>query len=271
MSRKLFAIPITIILLLVLFTSALAITYGEPDGEAHPFVGSIVLEKGGIYYQYCSGTLISDTVFLTASHCTSGLDFYTTIGGYTYKGVTFDPTISAGGTYYLGEWHTNPNYNNFQGKYGSSDPGDVAVIVLDESPEITPASLPEAGMLDDLKADHVLKETLFTAVGYGSVRETNRTGFQAILDNLDRNKVDQEFLSITGAWITMSMNLATGNGGTCYGDSGGPHFVHIDGVETNIVASITVTGDAPCKATDKTYRMDTESARSFLGTYIELP
>ena len=29
------------------------------------------------------------------------------------------------------------------------------------------------------------------------------------------------------------------------------------GVETDIVASITATGDAPCTALDKTYRMDT--------------
>jgi secreted trypsin-like serine protease len=108
-------------------------------------------------------------------------------------------------------------------------------------------------------------------VGYGTVRETNRTGFDAILDNMDRNKVDQEFLSLTKAWLTLSMNLATGNGGTCYGDSGGPHFIHLNGAETNIVASVTVTGDAPCKATDKTYRMDTESARSFLGDFVDLP
>jgi secreted trypsin-like serine protease len=67
------------------------------------------------------------------------------------------------------------------------------------------------------------------------------------------------------------MNVSTGNGGTCYGDSGGPHFIHLDGVETNIVVSVTVTGDAPCKASDKTYRVDTESARSFLSNFVDLP
>jgi len=49
---------------------------------------------------------------------------------------------------------------------------------------------------------------------------------------------------VTNAWITSSMNLATGNGGTCYGDSGGPHVIHINGVETHTVAAITVTGIA---------------------------
>jgi hypothetical protein len=256
---------------MLLVTPALAITYGEPDGNDHPYVGSIVLEKDGIYYQVCTGTLISEDVFLTASHCTAGLDYYTTTGEYTYMGVTFAPTISAIGPFYSGGWVTNPNYNGFQGKYGSSNPGDVAVIVLDASPPIDPARLPEAGMLDELKAEHSLKDTLFTTVGYGTVRDTNRTGPQAILDNSDRNRVDQEFLSLTKSWLTMSMNYATDNGGSCFGDSGGPHFIHIEGVETDIVASITVTGDAQCKATDKTYRMDTESARSFLGDHVTLP
>jgi hypothetical protein len=31
------------------------------------------------------------------------------------------------------------------------------------------------------------------------------------------------------------------------------------------------SGDAVCKATDKTYRMDTESARGFLDGYVTLP
>ncbi len=67
------------------------------------------------------------------------------------------------------------------------------------------------------------------------------------------------------------MNLATGNGGTCYGDSGGPHFLHQDGLETNIVVAVTVTGDANCKATDKDYRVDTVAARTFLSEFVSLP
>jgi hypothetical protein len=32
-----------------------------------------------------------------------------------------------------------------------------------------------------------------------------------------------------------------------------------------------VTGDAYCRATDTTYRLDTRSARAFLRDYVELP
>jgi hypothetical protein len=273
MSRKLFFPLVVLLLAFTLVMPALAISYGEPDGNAHPFVGSIVVRiPGEGLFQWCSGTLISENVFLTASHCTEPLDGLLIEFPGSEVLVTFDPTIDEAGTFYTGVWHTNPNYNGFQGQYGTSDPGDVAVIVLEQSPGIAPARLPEAGLLDALKRTGDLKHTMFTAVGYGSVRETNRTGFQGIdPDNLDRNRADQEFLSLTRAWLTMSMNLATGNGGTCYGDSGGPHFIHLDGVETDIVASVTVTGDAPCKAADKTYRVDTENAREFLAGFVDLP
>jgi len=259
-------------LLLVFVLPAVAITHGEPDGNDHPNVGSIVIDIPDLgLFQWCSGTLIAEYVFLTASHCTAPLDGVLADFPDAQVLVTFDPTISPGATFYTGVWHTNPAYNAFSGPGGSADPGDVAVIVLDSAPPITPASLPPAGMLDQLKDDHILKDTRFTAVGYGTVRDTNHTGFQGILDNLDRNRAEQGFLSLTKAWLTLPMTPSNGNGGTCYGDSGGPHFIHLNGVETDIVASITVTGDAVCKATDKTYRMDTESARSFLGEFVTLP
>jgi secreted trypsin-like serine protease len=267
--RRVITVITVFILLLVSTLPASAIVYGEPDGNAHPFVGSIVVRiPGQGLFQFCSGTLIAANVFLTASHCTAPLDSILAEHPGSEVLVTFDSTITEGGTFYTGTWHTNPAYLTGNGQ---SDTHDVAVIILDQAPGITPAQLPTAGLLDELKAGHVLKDTLFTVVGYGAVRETNRTGFQGILDNLERRRADQEFLSLTNAWLTLSMNLATSNGGACYGDSGGPHFIHLDGEETSIIASITVTGDAVCKATDTTYRMDTESARSFLANYVALP
>jgi hypothetical protein len=250
--RRIITIITVFILLLVSTLPASAIVYGEPDGNAHPFVGSIVVRiPGEGLFQFCSGTLIAANVFLTASHCTAPLDSILAENPGSEVLVTFDSTITEGGTFYTGTWHTNPAYLTGNGE---SDTHDVAVIVLDQAPGITPAQLPTAGLLDELKAGHVLKDTLFTVVGYGAVRETNRTGFQGILDNLERRRADQEFLSLTNAWLTLSMN-----------------FIHLDGEETSIVASITVTGDAVCKATDTTYRMDTESARSFLANYVTLP
>ena len=53
---------------------------------------------------------------------------------------------------------------------GTSDPHDIAVVLLAESPGIAPAELPVAGLLDDLHAAHALDDATFTAVGYGETR-----------------------------------------------------------------------------------------------------
>lgn len=254
------AVVVAMLVAVVGTGAALGIVYGEPDDSEHPYVGSMVAEVPGVgYFQVCTGTLITPTVFLTAAHCMGieeaapGVDIL----------VTFDETISASGTYYAGQEYPHPKFPG-----PSNNTYDIGVIVLDTPVDMgTYGALPTAGLLDDMKAGHELMDQIFTAVGYGTVRETNTMAWQTILDNVDRNKADQEPLSLTKSWLTLSMNLATGNGGTCYGDSGGPHFLE----GTNVIASITITGDVNCKATDKTYRVDTEVARDFLDNFVALP
>jgi len=47
------------------------ITYGELDGNRHPYVGLMVAQDAdGNPLWRCSGTLMSPTIFLTAGHCT---------------------------------------------------------------------------------------------------------------------------------------------------------------------------------------------------------
>ncbi len=96
--------------------------------------------------------------------------------------VTFDPTIAdvTSGTFYaIDEYYIHPMY----GLPAASDAHDVGLIKLDETPGLPTAQLPEAGLLDGLKADHLLKDTLFTTVGYGTVRDTQQGGPASILDN----------------------------------------------------------------------------------------
>ncbi len=76
-----------------------------------------------------------------------------------------------------------------------------------------------------------------------------------------------ELNAVNKTWLRISMNSSTGDGGTCYGDSGGPNFLG----STTIVAAVTITGDAVCRATNVDYRLDTASARAFLGQFVILP
>jgi hypothetical protein len=77
-------------------------------------------------------------------------------------------------------------------------------------------------------------------------------------------------LAVNPSWLWISMNPARGDGGGCYGDSGG-RTSWGRGDPDDIVAALTITGDAMCRATNVTYRLDTPSARAFLGQYVTLP
>jgi hypothetical protein len=232
-----------------------AITYGSLDGGAHPEVGALlapVAYSDGTW-ETCTGTLISPTVFLTAAHCDQGV---------SRVAVTFDSSYhSATGTTYWGTWRADPAYNKSQ-----SDPRDMAVVVFDQPVNgITPARLPAAGSLSNLP-----KDTRFTSVGYGAQSVTVDHG--PVFHYADIRFVASGGLNaVTNSWLRISMNPAHGDGGTCYGDSGGPNFLGADATETNIVAGTTITGDFRCRATNVDYRLDTASARYFLRQFVTLP
>jgi Trypsin len=248
-----------------------AITFGQPDGNRHPYVGALLADwdpDSPGPDVWCSGTLIAADVFLTAGHCTSFLEEQ----GISPVGVTFDPAYDEDATsptgIFPGTVVTHPDFG-FSGPGGASDPHDLAVVLLDVAPGIAPAQLPTEGLLDELP-NEALRSATFTAVGYGTVRDEKTGGPHGVLpiDGVRRFAL-QTFRSLQPAWLSLSQQPSTGDAGTCGGDSGGPHF---RGDETsNLLVSITVTGDAQCRAADKTYRLDTASAREFLGEFVDLP
>jgi hypothetical protein len=233
-----------------------AITYGQPDGNGHPEVGALLAPHAfsdGTWVE-CSGTLIAPKVFLTAAHCDLGL---------SRVEVTFASTFDrATSTTYWGTWHADPNYNQT-----GSDPQDIAVVVLDKAPKgLTPARLPAAGSLNSVDGS-----TQFTSVGYGAQSVTKGPGGHELHYQDVRYVSTGTLNSLTPSWLKVSQNPSTGNGGTCYGDSGGPNFLGAGADETTIVAGTTITGDMWCRSTNVDYRLDTASARAFLGQYVTLP
>lgn len=66
----------------------------------------------------------------------------------------------------------------------------------------------------------------------------------------------------------MSANPATGDGGWCYGDSGGANYLG----DSNVAVSMSDAIDTACRSTDAGYRLDTDSARRFLASQgVPLP
>jgi hypothetical protein len=251
--RKSIVVFSILVLVLLLTVPAAAITYGQPDGQRHPFVGALVGTFGDQTYPYCSGTLVAPTVFLTAAHCD--------IGAETVY-VTFDTQYTAKSKLISGTFHGDPLYSQTQ-----SDPHDIAVVVFDKPiKKLTPAQLPTLNQFDQLP-----KDQKFTSVGYGGQEAINQPG-GPVIAYLDMREYSVGTLNaINKAWLRISQNPAKDDGGTCYGDSGGPNFLGAGDEETNIVAGITITGDALCRATNVTYRTDSASARNFLRDFVALP
>jgi Trypsin len=261
---------------LIAFSSRIqAIVYGFVDsnnvfGNAGAF---IVKAPTGRIFPICSGTLISPTVFLTASHCTVFFENQLAPAGYSAY-VSFDNPIPFGDltssqTTLLPviRVESNPGYNQSQ-----SDPGDIAVLILREQDTtgLTPASLPPANLLDQLSSHNGLKRAVFTTVGYGLQDRVTGGGppFFQDLNPVPRMYALSSFSALNPGFLRLSQNVSTGDGGACFGDSGGPNFLNDHGT---LLAAITITGDTVCRATNVAYRLDTASARDFLSTFVALP
>jgi secreted trypsin-like serine protease len=284
MKRLICFMALTVSLLtasLLLTPKASAITYGFVDSNnTFSNTGAFIVKSPttGQIFPICSGTMITDNVFLTASHCT---DFFTrdlAIDGYVAyvsldQSIPFGP-LTSNKTQLLAvaQVVTNPNYNQSQ-----SDSGDIGVLILARSVRVPPATLPACGLLDQLVAQNGLKTAVFTNAGYGLQNRVVGGGvpFFQDLNPIPRMFSFSSFNSLNGGYIRLSQNQTTGNGGTCFGDSGGPNFMTLNGQQ--LIAAITITGDSVCRSTNVDYRLDTVSAQGFLayvnaafGTHIPI-
>ena len=267
-----FALSLSLVVgsLLLVSPRASAITYGFVDSNnTFRNTGAFIVKSSttGEIFPICSGTMITANVFLTASHCTA---FFTQDlapeGWVAY--VSLDASIPFGSltsnkTELLPVAHvvTNPNYNQAQ-----SDSGDIGALILDRNVRgVTPATLPACGLLDQLVAQNGLKTATFTNVGYGVQNRVVGGGvpFLQDLNPVPRMFSFSSFNSLNGGYMRLSQNNSTGNGGTCFGDSGGPNFLTVNGQQ--LIVSITITGDSVCRSTNVVYRLDTVSAQGFLA------
>lgn len=262
---------------------AAAIVGGVLDETGHPNVGATVWVNPPADRDFdvprvqCSGTLIHPRVFLTAGHCTFNIERRLNEGLMTLDDMrvsfgsdAFDPKT----------WHeisgviTHPDYDDNQNNGNGAPPlSDVGVIILKRPVRnINPAALAPEGFLDFLDETGELQAhpdgTPFVVVGFGRTRVPH-TDPNPPPDGLRRVAVS-EFMDLIGEWLYLSQNFSQGEGGTSFGDSGGPTFWVDPDTGEEILVGVTSRGDLAVVSVGVADRTDTPRTLDFLDSVIEL-
>ena len=276
-----------ILMLLGLTLTAAAITFGVPDEEDHPYVGvAFFFDDQGTFLWPCSGTLLSETVFLTAGHCTYETDHAIVLFKSDLSDINVPPecdNIDCLEDYYCDDSecymsesiHPHPDFHylNFP------NTSDIGVVIFDE--EICLGGVAENceyGMLpaeedipvlDELATQRGRKDTIIRTVGYGlnmvkpfDYHERKRYTSTSQIVNLRSHLTDGYNLHTSN-----NRGKGQGTGGSCFGDSGGPILYPED---SDVVVGVVSFGlNKNCKGADFAYRTDIEEAQEFIRDFLD--
>ena len=232
------------------------VTNGQPDGNAHPYVGVMIqpIPSQPGFVTVCSGSALSATKFLTAAHCADPTM-------PVFVSFKSGPPFGAG-SFIPGTFHPDPAWCPGCGPgLQGFDSNDVAVVILSAAANLSGfAALPSPNLADTLEM-----RTPVDVVGYGTqgfIRGGGPPGqiflftryFAPSLLIQSNNVSSDEFLKLTA-------NPAAG-GGICFGDSGGPDLLG----GTNIVLGVNsfVTNNN-CAGVTYSQRVDLPDILAFIN------
>ena len=259
--KKITILAILALLLLVTTLPTAAITWGEEEVEGiYPSVGIMVAFKGDEPVWRCSGVLNNGETYLTAGHCVGD--------GVTSVRVWFETDLNDIGypdpdSGITGEPIPHPDYD-----MASPDPHDVGVVILDEFVDIEPETLPDPGLLSQLKKTGIFgggneEGVTFRSVGYGSTPTSWPTPVTEDFD-YQRWVFESEFIALTKTKLLLSQRTYDG-GDVWFGDSGGPVFFKQPDWATRKIVAVTGIGQTPALGN---YRVDIPEILEWINDQI---
>ena len=263
---KVIAFVAPLLATLVLSAPALAVDDGVPDGDRHPNVGLLGFDfdaEGELPpFFLCTGSVISDTAFLTAAHCIDVFDDTVQWVATLEPGGPQDPIYSPG---FLFDDFPNEVTAPVERPLATVvhprfDPEtlshDLAVLVFAPGTfDVRPIDLPRPRLLDKLSRRGRLAGATFTLVGYGADPDFSGVEPRYFVPGYRQTR--------TAPFLRLGARQLRLHGGLCLGDSGSPQLL---GTSNTAVSLLSAVGDT-CREI-VAQRLDDPADRGFLSRFM---
>lgn len=219
----------------------MALTEGAPKVLAPKIVNGYPAEVGQFPHQvaiiidggtFCGGSVISQTVVLTAAHCAQGSQFQVVLGRQQWNGAGGVVVLTSAKTV-----HSDYNPSTLQ--------NDIALLHL-PNPVTYTSTIQAVQLPSSSDASNTFQDENALVSGYGLTSEDS--GVSSTLNYVDLVIISNSVCSqYYGSIIQNTTICASGAGGksTCNGDSGGP-LVLLNNDTYTLIGVVSFVSTAGC-------------------------